>query len=216
MIRDISIIITSKDHPINPVIEEWVKVKTAEFNIDVVRSPEDLIGGDILFLISCSDIIKPEILKKFRKSLVIHASDLPRGRGFSPHIWAILNGEDTLFVSLIEASEKVDRGNIWQQLEYRIQKFDLYKDIMVIINSAHCELMDFALTNFYTVCPKEQSNRIEPSYYAKRNPEDSQLDIDKSIREQFDLLRVCDERRFPAFFWIHGKRFKVRIENYDQ
>ena len=98
MIRDISIIITSKDHPINPVIEEWVKVKTAEFNIDVVRSPEDLIGGDILFLISCSDIIKPEILKKFRKSLVIHASDLPRGRGFSPHIWAILNGEDTLFV----------------------------------------------------------------------------------------------------------------------
>jgi len=216
MIKDISIIITSKDHPINPVIEEWVKIKKAEFNINIVRNPEDLKGGDILFLISCSDIIKPEILSKFRKSLVIHASDLPKGRGFSPHIWAILNGEDTLFISLIEASEKVDRGNIWEQLERRIPKSYIYEDIQGVINSAHCELMDFALTNFYTVCPKEQSTSIEPSYHAKRTPEHSRLDIDKSIREQFDLLRVSDKNRFPAFFWHHGKRFKVVIESYDE
>jgi methionyl-tRNA formyltransferase len=216
MIKDISIVITSKDHPVNPIIKEWININKTEFNINFVRTPEELKEGDILFLISCSDIINPEILNKFRKSLVIHASDLPKGRGYSPHIWAILNGEDTVFISLIEASEKFDRGNIWKKLERIIPKSYIYEDILGVINSAHCELMDFALANFYNVSPKEQSTVIEPSYHAKRTPELSQLDINKSIREQFDLLRVCDKKRFPAFFWIHGKKFKVVIESYDE
>ena len=34
----------------------------------------------------------------------------------------------------------------------------------------------------------------------------------RSIAEQFDLLRVADPQRFPAFFDLRGHRYLVRIE----
>jgi len=51
-----------------------------------------------------------------------------------------------------------------------------------------------------------------PSYYRRRTPDDSRLDPSRSIAEQFDLLRVADPQRFPAFFDLRGHRYVVRIE----
>ena len=51
----------------------------------------------------------------------------------------------------------------------------------------------------------------EPSYYARRRPADSRLDPDKTLREQFNLLRVADPDRYPAFFELAGRRYEVRI-----
>lgn len=215
MIKNISIIISSSDHPINTIVEEWVSYKNNNFDIEIVRKPNDLVGGDLLFLISCVDIIPPEILNKYKKSLVIHASNLPKGRGFSPHIWDILDDNESLFISLIEASEKVDRGDIWKKVERQIPKTFLYEQILEVVNAAHIELMDFAIANFEIVSPVPQSKEVTATYRPKRTPEDSRLDLNKSINEQFNLLRVCDKNRFPAFFVIHGKKYKVIIEHYE-
>lgn len=215
MIKDISIIVSYEDHPINPYVEEWIISNNNVFNINLFRDPKDLVGGDLLFLISCNDIVKPKILKKFNKSLVIHASDLPKGRGFSPHIWDILYGKESIFISLIEASEKVDRGSIWKKIKKNIPKHYIYEDIINIVNKTHIELMDFAIKKFDTISPIEQSKNIEPSYYKKRTPEDSELNIDQSIKDQFNLIRVCDNKRFPAFFKIHGRKYKMIIEHND-
>ena len=51
----------------------------------------------------------------------------------------------------------------------------------------------------------------EPTYYKKRSPQDSQLDISKSIEEQFNLLRVVDNEKYPAFFVKDGVRYVVKI-----
>ena len=50
------------------------------------------------------------------------------------------------------------------------------------------------------------------SYYKKRKPEDSRLDPDKTIREQFNLLRVVDSHRYPAYFELNGMRYVLKIE----
>ena len=49
-------------------------------------------------------------------------------------------------------------------------------------------------------------------YLRKRTPKDSRLDPDKTIAEQFELLRVVDSQRFPAFFEYRGKRYLIKIE----
>ena len=49
MIKNISIIISSSDHPINTIVEEWVSYKNNNFDIEIVRNPNDLVGGDLLF-----------------------------------------------------------------------------------------------------------------------------------------------------------------------
>tara|TARA_B110001450_G_scaffold65306_1_gene61820 strand:+ start:3367 stop:4017 length:651 start_codon:yes stop_codon:yes gene_type:complete len=216
MIKNISILISSIDHPVNSVIEEWVDLNRKNFDIEIVLSSKDLSGGDLLFLVSCGEIVCKEILAKYDSSLVIHASNLPKGRGFSPHIWDIINGSDSIFISLLEASEKVDRGNIWKKVERKIPRSFLYDEIISIVNFAHIELMNFAVANFDTIIPEPQSSTVLPTYYKRRSPEDSKLDVNKSIKDQFNLLRVCDAKRFPAFFVVHGRKYKVILESYEK
>ena len=72
--------------------------------------------------------------------------------------------------------------------------------------------MNYAILNFETIIPQKQSSSVKPSYYPRRSPENSRVDPSLSIEQQFDLIRVCDPERFPAFFEIHGKKYKIKLE----
>jgi methionyl-tRNA formyltransferase len=211
----ITILNSSKDHPINTWLENWMKDNQGKHEIQLLYSKEDLRRGDILFLISCSEIIPESEREQFKKTLVIHASDLPIGRGWSPHIWDIINGAEQITLSLLEAEDKVDTGDIWKKIKIKIPKVALYDEINKLIFEAEIALMNFAIENFHQVIISKQL-MIEPSYWPKRRPEDSELDISLSIEEQFDLLRVCDPERFPAFFYKNGRKIKIKIEVMDE
>ena len=51
-------------------------------------------------------------------TLVLHASDLPDGRGWSPHVWDVISGKSSLTLSLINAEDSVDTGHIWKKRIY--------------------------------------------------------------------------------------------------
>ncbi|MBT0653112.1 formyltransferase family protein [Geomobilimonas luticola] len=208
---NISILCSNKEHPVFPTLEQWQQAWQHLHEIELVQTRQDLSGGDILFLISCSELIKQDVRNRYRATLVIHASDLPQGRGWSPHIWQILEGRKSITVSLLEAEDKVDSGAIWAQRELLLEGHELYNEINEKLFSIEKELMDFALLNLQTIVPTPQ--RVEdPSYYRKRTPIDSQIDPHRSIAEQFDLLRVADTVRFPAFFEYRGHYYRIIIE----
>ena len=62
--------------------------------------------------------------------------------------------------------------------------------------------------------PKLQKGDV--SYYPRRTIEDSELDVDKTIREQFNLLRVVDNDNYPAFIKMHDKKYILKIEKTEQ
>ena len=53
---------------------------------------------------------------------------------------------------------------------------------------------------------------IEATYYPKRTPDDSEVDPDKSLRDLFNQIRVCDPNRYPAFFELHGIRYTIELK----
>lgn len=53
----------------------------------------------------------------------------------------------------------------------------------------------------------------EPIHYSRRRPADSQLDPERSLAEQFNLLRVGDDQSYPAFFHLGGRRYSVQIRS---
>ena len=65
---------------------------------------------------------------------------------------------------------------------------------------------------FDVIEPEAQNHQLQPTYLEKRTPEDSAINAHRSIAEQFDLIRVCDPKRFPAYFKIHGHTYKVYLE----
>lgn len=197
------IICTSRDHPIWPHLVKWAKVNRAR----LVTSSSELTGAPILFLVSCSEIIGPAIRNRYRATLVLHASDLPNGRGWSPHIWSILEGKSSICVSLLEAAEPVDTGDIWDQRWIELDGSELYDEINDRLFAAELDLMSGVIAGRRSGHPQAPGG----SSYRRRMPEDSRLDPDKSVADQFDPLRVCDPDRFPAFVDLRGHRYLVRV-----
>ncbi len=211
----ITILNTSADHPVNTWLDKWMKIYQVNHEINLVRSTNDLVGGDILFLISCFDLVLKQDRDKYKKTLVIHASDLPNGRGWSPHIWAVINGAEEITLTLLEAEDEVDSGDVWKKINVNVPKTALYDQINELIFDAELKLMDFAVEKFNSVVPFNQISE-DTTYWPKRTPEDSEINIQKSISEQFDLIRVCDPNRFPAFFYKDGKKFILKVEVVDE
>lgn len=179
--------------------------------VSLVFDKAALQGGDILFLVSCSQLIRDAEREKYRATLVLHASDLPKGRGWSPYIWSILGGADQITVSLLEASEPVDSGAIWLKTTFTLEGHELLPEINEKLFAAELLLMSQVVDQFDGIKPMQQMGEPGP-YMAKRSPANSKLDPNKSIAEQFNLLRVVDSQRYPAFFDYRGKRYLIKIE----
>lgn len=208
----ITFLCTDDTHPVNAYLKQWKKKNDTFHDIDICRKKSALIGGDLLFLISCSEIVRREDREKYKESLVIHASDLPLGRGWSPHVWQVLEGKTRIKVTLLTAGEGVDTGDIWDQMDLHIPKHFLWDEINTALFEAEIKLIDRAVRCFDQKVSKPQSKDIEPTYYPKRTPQDSEIDPHDTLANQFDLIRVCDPHRFPAFFKLNGKTFKIRLE----
>jgi methionyl-tRNA formyltransferase len=205
----ISILCSDERHPIQPRLREWCKCRGDEHQIELVgRSPE-LSGGDILFLVSCHEIIGASVRDRYAATLAIHASDLPDGRGWSPHIWSILAGARQLTVALFQVDDGVDTGPIWRKQRIDLEGHELFDEINDKLFSSELALMDFAIANLATIEPMPQPTG--GVRHRRRVPEDSRIDPNRSIAEQFNLLRVADPERYPAFFDLAGRCYEIIV-----
>lgn len=210
----ISILCSDERHPVYKSLVAWSAGQSGFISASIVHSKADLSGGDILFLISCSEIVRADDRASFQYSFVIHASDLPKRRGWSPHIWALLEGESQITVSLLAADDPVDSGDIYQQEVFDVDAGELLTEINEKLFAAELRLMDWVVSNFGQYTPLKQVG--EPTYCTRRTPADSVIDVDKPIREQFDVLRLADQARFPAYFDMHGRRYKISLETMER
>lgn len=189
----------------------WTQVRREQgHEIQLTHRRSDLVGGDLLLLISCNEIVAADIRADYSATLVVHASDLPRGRGWSPFVWQVLEGAHGITVTLLEAEDAVDSGRIWGQEHVVLEGHELSDEINQMLFLAETRLMDYAVDHFADVSPREQQG--QPTYYRRRTPEDSRLDPAASLEAQFDLLRVADPDRFPCFVDLRGHRYKVVLE----
>jgi methionyl-tRNA formyltransferase len=74
--------------------------------------------------------------------------------------------------------------------------------------------MDFAIQNIDSVNKIVQKEIDEP-HFPRRTSKDSEIDICKSISEQFNLLRIADDERYPCFFNYKGYRYKISLTKID-
>jgi methionyl-tRNA formyltransferase len=80
---------------------------------------------DLVLLYAFGELLPPELLKLPRWGFWnIHPSLLPKYRGTSPISYALLMGDKTTGVSLIQMDERMDHGPIISQREYEIQNSD--------------------------------------------------------------------------------------------
>lgn len=194
----------------NPLLDAWANANAARADIEIARDKAELKGGDFLFLISCHQIIGVETRALYRHSLVIHASDLPKGRGWSPMAWEVLEGADRITVSLLKAEDGVDSGDIWQKRSFELDGTELLKELNAKLFDVELQLMDWALENCDQTVPEPQIG--DPFTWPRRQPTDSKIDPERPLTESFDTIRIADPDRFPAYFEHRGVRYAIRLE----
>lgn len=203
----IDIVISDPHHPLREPVRAWVATRPRH-RIRLLQGLAAARGGDSLVLVACHEIARADVRARYRRVYVTHASDLPKGRGWSPLVWSVLEGGTSVVVSLIQAADRVDSGGVYAKFRCRITKTDLWQDLNLKVGRLIVRCLD-SVVDYPNRRAKVQKGR--PTWYRRRVLRDSQLDPRRSLADQFDLLRVCDPVRFPAFFDLHGKRFELTI-----
>ena len=200
------------DNPNSWIIPYVIKlkeeiIKKFNFSVKLIYKHEDVIKGEVLCLLSCEKIFKNLNYNDY--NLVIHESDLPLGKGWSPLTWQVLEGKNEIPVTLFEAVESVDAGEIYAKEYLKLNGSELLPEIKDKQGKITIKLILLFLENFPMIGKKQLG---ESTFYDRRKAEDSKLDINKSIADQFNLLRVCDNERYPAYFSYKGSEYKILIE----
>jgi methionyl-tRNA formyltransferase len=164
--------------------------------------------GDVLFILSCDRILTEEQLTRHKNNIVIHASDLPKGRGWSPWTWQVESGENVIPLTLFEASAECDAGDYYIKDLVRLDGTELVDEIrdkiaLKIINMVSKYLADYPMSGV--------PQRGKATHYRKRTSSDCEIDISKSIKSQFNKLRVVDNEKYPAYFRYKQKKYMIKV-----
>ena len=176
----------------------------------IVYRHEDIEKGDLAFFLGCETIVEKSYLDLNDKNLVIHESDLPLGKGWSPLTWQILEGKNVIPVTLFEAKSQVDSGNIYLQDKIVLSGHELLSEIKKLQGEITIKLVREFVNSYPNITGYQQLGKS--TFYPRRKPSDSELDVNKTILEQFNLLRVVDNVRYPAYFKINSVKYLIKIE----
>jgi methionyl-tRNA formyltransferase len=207
-------VVVDNDSWVLPYAEQLIEhAQGAGDDAVLCRRHDDIDEGAVAFYLGCVKITPPDVLARNQRNLVVHASDLPQGRGFSPLTWQILEGKSTIPICLLDAVEGVDAGTIVYRDSMHFNGHELIEEMRGVMGLKHVELCLRFLADATPPIGREQTG--EASVYQRRRPADSALDPNLTIAEQFNLLRVVDNRSYPAFFDLNGHRYRLSVEKIE-
>jgi len=172
---------------------------------------DHLPAGDICFYLGYGRIVGRRTRDRYRHNLVVHESALPHGRGWSPMTWQVLEGASRIPVTLLEAVDEVDAGAILWQTWMDLDGTELVDDLRCKQAVATHDLCRAFVANDPESADWGAQQHGTPTWYDRRRPPNSALAIDLPLKDQFNLLRVVDNDRYPAFFRFRETVYRLSI-----
>ncbi len=172
---------------------------------------EILLSVNYLFIINSALISLPS-----KYAINVHGSLLPKYRGRTPHVWAIINGEQETGITAHLIEEEVDAGAIIGQISVPITAEDTGATILEKYNKLYPQLISNVLeqavngTLVFTV----QNNALA-TYFGKRTPEDGRINWDWSKERIRNWVRAQAAPYPGAFAYYKGERFIINCANFD-
>lgn len=178
---------------------------------------EVLLSVNYLFLIK-KDLIKLPVKLAFN----IHGSLLPKYRGRTPHVWAIINNEKQTGVTAHLIDEGIDTGHILDQVTVDISESDTGNDLLKKYNKLYIPLIENVLqglkNNNLTVTP--QNNQVA-TFFGKRTAQDGRINWEWHKERIKNWVRAQAYPYPGAFAFYNNKKVIIdEIEfvdhNYNQ
>ena len=150
--HEVVAVVTQPDRPVgrkNIITPPPVKVVALEngipvFQYEKIRAEgvEDLksVGADIMITCAYGQILSKEIIDVCPHGIInIHASLLPKYRGAAPIQYAVINGEKTTGVTVMQTEVGLDTGDIIEAFETPIGESETAGDLFVRLSNLGAE-----------------------------------------------------------------------------
>lgn len=180
---------------------------TAAFRRSLGKCPDIILSVNYLFLIEDDLISWP---KKY--AVNVHGSLLPRYRGRTPHVWAIINGEKEAGITAHLITKECDKGNIIARKVIPITRDDTGGSMLAKYRKSYPALIDEVISKimsgeFETISQDES----RATYYPKRTPDDGGIDWSWQRERIRNWVRAMAPPEYPGAFFYDSAR-KVIVE----
>jgi methionyl-tRNA formyltransferase len=158
---------------------------------------------DLCLVVCWYWMLKDDLINSIPHGAIgVHNSLLPKYRGGSPLVWAILNGDEQIGFSVFSLTSEMDAGQIWFQeklvLPEQIAVGEALNNIEVqllkTLDSGWCSLLDGMIT------PQPQRHE-EATYCAQRMPEDGKIDWTRGGKELVSFVNA-QSAPYPGAYTI--------------
>ncbi|MBI5682765.1 MAG: methionyl-tRNA formyltransferase [Deltaproteobacteria bacterium] len=181
-----------------------------EKTYDIIKK----LSPDIIIVSSFNQIIPKSIISIPKLGVInIHPSLLPKYRGATPTVWALMNGEKETGVTIhfIE-DERIDNGCFITQSRLQIEPADtdgaLRFKLAALSENALIEALRLVLQNDKSKFLAQ--NESEATYYQKRSLMDAEIDINKPFNDIINKIRAmtpypgavvkCGDKKYTVKF----------------
>ncbi|MBT2231430.1 methionyl-tRNA formyltransferase [Nonomuraea sp. NEAU-A123] len=177
---------------------------------ELIRTLKDA-APDIIVANNWRTWLPPEIFDlPPHGTLNVHDSLLPAYAGFSPLIWALINGEREVGVTAHRMNAELDAGDILLQRAVPVREDDTATDLfhrtVDLIEPIVRESLDLIASGRARWVPQD---RAEASFFHKRSVDDGRIDWNWPAEDLERLIRAQSDPYPNAFTHHRGERIEI-------
>jgi methionyl-tRNA formyltransferase len=166
---------------------------------------------DVIVATNWRTWIPPQIFDLPRMgTLNVHDSLLPAYAGFSPLIWALINGEERVGVTAHMMDGELDAGDVVLQRSVpvgpRDTTTDLFHKTLELFGPITVDGLALIASGRTDWTPQDRS---KASFFHKRSEEDSRIDWTWTAEELDRLIRAQSDPYPNAFAFHNGTRLRI-------
>jgi len=150
------------------------------------------INPDLLITASYGQILSPEVLNLAKiKAINVHGSLLPKYRGGSPIQYAIMNGDETTGVTIMEMVKAMDAGVMYAKEKCEISREDTSLSLQEKLGIIGGRLLVSALPDIIAGKNNGEVQDESQVTFAKNiKKEDLIIDFNKTAEEVYNYIRA--------------------------
>tara|TARA_B110000003_G_scaffold29053_1_gene27412 strand:- start:3048 stop:3908 length:861 start_codon:yes stop_codon:yes gene_type:complete len=169
------------------------------------------ISVDIIISINYIFLIEKDIIDHSNKlTFNIHGSLLPKYRGRTPHVWAIINNEKETGITAHKIDEGCDTGDIIDQIVISIDISDTGNDILEKFKKHYFKLVCDIISKFKNNELKfRKQNEKFATFFGKRTPSDGKIDWDWQKERIHNWVRAQTNPYPGAFTFFENNKIII-------
>lgn len=166
---------------------------------------------DVILSINYLFLIDKDIINFPKKYAInVHGSLLPKYRGRTPHVWAIINNETKTGITAHLIDSGCDTGNIIEQIEVPIDSLDTGASVLEKFNHLYWPLIEKVLIkieiNQLTFTEQDDS---KATFFGKRTPDDGQINWNWQKERINNWVRAQAHPYPGAFTYVNGNKLII-------